>query len=139
MEPLVDGEDFGIIQDAQQEASGLVDSLVRIKRNTGWTGGTLDGVAASPVYQLIDIKASVESVTMQEIQNSAGVLTIGDVKATLPFSLQENQEGNPDTGAAKVEADVLLYEGYNWYMVGKVERWRGAGGLFYSRAMWRRT
>ncbi|MDE2102283.1 MAG: hypothetical protein KGL39_33870 [Patescibacteria group bacterium] len=139
MEPILDGEDYGFMLEAQTESSGAVDSLVRIKRQTGWTGGTLDGVAQTPTYQLIDIMGTIESVTMQEIFNSGGMLSVGDVKATLPFDLREVREGNPDTGAAKQESDVLLYEGYNWYMVGRVERWRGAGGLLYSRAMWRRS
>ena len=138
MEPLLDGEDFSVVAEAIQEASGAVDRLVKIKRLLSWTGGTLDGKAATPNYQYIDLLMTVESVTMQEIFNSGGMLTIGDVKVSGPIDLREKLEGNPDTGAAKQEADVLLFEGYNWYMVGKVERWTLAGQVF-SRAMWRRT
>jgi len=138
LEPLLDGEDFAIVSESIQETSGLVDRIVKIKRFSSWTGGTLDGKAPTPVYQYIDLLMTVEAVTMQEIFNSGGLLTIGDVTASGPIDLREKLEGNPDTGALKQEADVLLFEGYNWYMVGKVERWTIAGQVF-SRARWRRT
>ena len=138
MEPLLDGEDFAVMAESVQEAAGLTDRLVRIKRHTGWTGGALDGLAPSEVFQYIDLMMTIESVTPQEVFNSGGMLTLGDVTASGPVDLREKLEGNPDTGATAQEADVLLFEGYNWYMTGKVERWVSAGQVF-SRAKWRRT
>ena len=139
MENLLDGEDFGMMSESLMEVSGLIDDQVRIKRFVAWIGGALDGQSPTPSYRFIDMKVTVENVTEQEIFNAGGMLTVGDIKASGPIDLFEKLEGNPDTGTSPQEADVLLYQGYNWYMVGKVQRWISAGGIVYSRAMWRRT
>lgn len=131
MENLIDGEDFAFMAEAMQEVAGLTDRLVQVKRNTGFTGGTLDGVDPSPVYQLIDVMATIESVSDQEIMQSGGFLTVGDMKFSAPIELYEKTE-TPQQG------DVLLFEDFDWYMVGKVSR-ETVGGIVYSRATFRRT
>ena len=132
MEPMLDGEDYSFIQDALQEMSGLTDRLIRLIRNTGgFTGGTLDGVAPSPVQLSYDIMASVDSVTQDEVTNSGGQLTLGDLKVSIPMDVVEKT-------IQPTQGDKLLFEGYTWYIVGKAERVYIAG-LEYSVSKWHQT
>ena len=132
MEPMLDAEDYSMVSDSLQEMAGLTDRLIQIIRNTGgFTGGTLDGVAPSPVQVTYDLMATVESVTQEEVTNSGGQLTLGDLKLSIPIDVVEKT-------TQPTQGDKLMFEGYPWYIVGKAERVYIAG-LEYSVSKWHRT
>ena len=137
MEPLLDGADFQIAMESLQEVSGLTDRLIQIKRNSGFTGGTLDGVAASPNYKYFDVMATVEEVTQQEIVHSGGMLSLGNLRIAFNMNVLEKGEGGD--GYVLQEGDVVIYDQKEWHSVGIPFRNYVAGGVTHVSTYWRRT
>lgn len=137
MENLLDGQDFQNIAEGLQETSGLTDRTLQIKRNSGFTGGTYDGVAPSPTFTYFTFMGTVEGVTQKEAVNSGGMLSLGDLTVTTTVGAQFKQEGGD--GYTIQQGDILIYEGLEFYMVGVPFREFVAGGVAFTRSYWRRT
>lgn len=137
MEPLLDGTDFETITDALSETSGLTDRLLQVKRNSGFTGGTLDGTDPSPTYFYFNLMGTIESVTKDEAVHSGGMLELGDISLTTTFDILEKGEGGD--GYTLQESDVLIYDQKEYYTVGRPYREYVAGGIAFTRSYWRRT
>lgn len=141
MDPLIDGEDFASISMSMQEISPVTDRLLTLKRVTGFTAGTFDGVTPSPTYRTIQAPGLVEQVTPQEVVHSGGLLTLGDLKLITTFDILEKLDNvYPYTDTTKPQqADELVYEGVAYHMVGKPYREFEGGGVVEARSYWRRT
>lgn len=137
MESLLSGEDSGIVADCLKEISGLTDRMVQIKRNSGFTGGSLNGVAKSPTYLYFDIMGTVEDVKPEEAVHAGGMLELGDVTLTTTLDIYEKGEGGD--GYSLQEGDVLVYEKKEYYPVGRPWREFVAGGMAFAKGVWRRT
>lgn len=137
MEPLIDGTDFENITDSLAETSGLTDRLIQVKRNSGFTGGALDGTAPTPTYKYFDIMGTIESVKQEEAVHAGGMLSLGDVSLTT--SMDVNEKGEGGDGYSIQQGDVIIYDQKEWYQVGIPYREFVAGGLAYTRSYWRRT
>ena len=136
MEPLISGEDYAILKEGIRETGTLTDRQVAIKSNAGFVGGTYDGTAPSPVYKYFYLQGTVERVTQNEITNSGGELVFGDI--TLETLIDIRQKGEGGGGYTLQEGDVLVYDGYEYFIWGSPNREFLAGGMAFSRSYWKR-
>lgn len=136
MEPLLDGTDFENIAEALQEVSGLTDKMLQLKRNTGFTGGALNGVAPTPTYLYYDFMGTWVSVTQEEMVLAGGMLSLGDMVLTTTMDIQFKGEGGG--GYTIQQGDVIVNEGKEWGSVGIPFRNFVAGGVAYTKSFWRR-
>ena len=137
MESLLSGEDFEIISDALQETSGLVERMVQIKRNSGFTAGGLNGVAKTPTYLYFDIMGTAEATKQEEAVHTGGIIALGDVTFTTTLDIMAKGEGGD--GYTLQEGDILVYDLKEYYPVGIPWREFVAGGNAFTKSIWRRT
>lgn len=136
MEPIIGSDDYGILKDGLREVGTLTDRQVAIKSNYGFTGGTYDGTEPSPTYKYYYLQGTVESVTQDEITNTGGELAMGDIRLTTLTDIRAKGEGGG--GYTLQEGDVLVYDGYEYFIFGKPWREFLAGGMAFSRSYWKR-
>jgi hypothetical protein len=138
MQEILNGEDFETIQDALKETSGSVEVWVTIKRNTGFTGGTYDGTAPSPTYSQFDVPVTIEEITPEESVQSGGMLSLGDIKMTSVFDVQEKTENIPGQSGTPKESDILIYKSRQWYLVGVPDCMNVSDGQPFIKSYWKR-
>ena len=137
MESMLDGNDYMNVAEALQEVSGLTDRTLQIKRNTGFTGGALNGVAPKPNYEVFNFMGTVEAVTQQEAVLSGGELALGDIRLTTTIPVLGKGEGGG--GYTIQEGDVLIYLQKEWRITGIPKPEDFAGGSPFTMSFWRRT
>ena len=136
MENLIGTEDYSILKDGLKEIGTLTDRQVAIKSNVAFVGGTYDGTAPSPTYKYFYLQGTVENITQDEMTMTGGELALGDIRLTTLIDIRPKGEGGG--GYTLQEGDVLVYDGYEYFVFGKPWREFLAGGMAFSRSYWKR-
>lgn len=113
--------DKSFIRDAMKSVNVPYGEAVVIKRYTGVSspGDPARGIQPKLQYTLIPTRAIVDSVAQQDVQYSAGIYQIGDLKVSLKEQLNV-VDVIPQTGGQS-QGDRLLYKGHEYRTVGKFD------------------
>ena len=137
MENFETGFDSDILGESILETASGTDRVVTIERVVSSSGGSFDSVAPTVSYEYYDITALIEEVTPEDVVKSGGNLSIGNVRMTTAFNVQEKREQSK--GVPGQEGDVLVMDCFKWRIVGIPQREAALGGLPLVKSYWART
>lgn len=137
MEDILDGEDFQALAEAMLQDQAVSGQIVTFERTEASGTVSLNGKTGGPTLSYHDVQGTLEDVSQVELIVPGGMVSLGDIRFTSTFDVREKRDSNTPGGYQV--ADVMIYGGFKWYMVGIPFRKVLSGGVLEVKSYWRRS
>ena len=128
-----DGADSQLARDLVEDQQMLLETRGVIKRVTGTSGGNLaQGVQPTKTFFLIECPGQMRMMTGKDLISQGGLYMYGDLEWTsqIPIFGPDNRN--------KTITDFMIFEGRDYEQVGAPFRVPMAGGVTFTKSVWRR-
>ncbi len=133
MRDPVDGSFF---EDAIEELDYAFGEPITVRRWTGkGAGNEARGIAAGDTYTNIKAQAVITEMTARDINYPGSIFAQGDMKLDCTVEIKGAESYSGDQASAPRGADLILYRGREYRIIGTVNRHHLHGRTHFEATM----